>query len=170
MLARGAISRRLLIPLSPRRSAGLIVVQREDREDDLRRHVRRGARERAFEGRLDVLILTDEERRIAEVDRDDGADVGVRFHGARRGANTAIAPWGADANLMLFELERDPPCPWARKTTNRILFMDNFWRSNHTPGLYEGFAGHFRTLLLSLGSVALRRSKRRQKGAVFHDG
>ena len=48
MLAKVTISRRLRITLSPRRSAGLIVVQREDRKDDLRRHVRRGAIERAL--------------------------------------------------------------------------------------------------------------------------
>ena len=35
---------------------------------DLRRHVRRGADERALEDRLEVLIVIDEERRIAEVD------------------------------------------------------------------------------------------------------
>ena len=74
MLARVAISRRLLITLSPRRSAGLtrfvraIVVRRKDRKDDLRRYVRRVAGERAFEDRLDILIVSDEERRIAEVD------------------------------------------------------------------------------------------------------
>ena len=31
------------------------------------RHVRRGAGERVFEDRLEILIVSDEERRIAEV-------------------------------------------------------------------------------------------------------
>ena len=48
--------------------------------------------------------------------RDDGADVGVYLGGVCGSTNTAIAPWGADANLMLLELERDPPHPWARET------------------------------------------------------
>ena len=65
MPARVTISRRLRIPLSPRRRA--VVVQREDRKNDLRRHVRRGAIERALEDRPNILIVTHEERRIAEV-------------------------------------------------------------------------------------------------------
>ena len=77
MLARVAIptiSHRLLITLSPRRSAGVnrfvcaLVVRRKDREDDLRRHCCRISSERALEDRLDILVISNKESRITEVD------------------------------------------------------------------------------------------------------
>ena len=57
--------------------------------------------------------------------RDDGADVGVCLGGACGSTNTAVAPWGADANLMLLELESDPPHPRARRTAKSSVF-DHF--------------------------------------------
>ena len=86
MPARVTISRRLRITLSPRRRA--VVAQREDRKDDLRRHVRRGAGERALEDCLDILVAIDEERRIAEVDLPISAT--ENSHGHQRSLITRV--------------------------------------------------------------------------------